>query len=439
LLSITQAYFDPGDKPYLEQRYTDLGMTERATRYALTAAKLKEVVAPNLTMMWGIPSVDGYGGGVLPTAYYTQFTSLLLPSGVLRTVDGRLRELLALSACRGACIPESRWLDLMNVRYLIVDKTFDVSHQGIRYDTAFTLQAPLGADEITLNINTHFVGDTFHILHTGELSAATITLSCPDKICRVLRLSPLSLESVDGFQLMRLPLDVPAAPNAIRFSQVPSDVTIQAITLVDSRTGDFMTLPLGDAGQMRLALSSDIKLYERASARPIRVIDPQNVSFVPDTWDGTEQALLTMRSVSFNPDEHLILAAQPVTLPTNGAHLRLDEVKITLNRVSATHIEIITQTNAPAYLMLADAYYPGWLAAVNATPVPLYRANVMFRAVPIEAGESRIVMRYAPNWLTSMFLTAALGWLGVLWITLVRVFREFLHNLPRFTQKSSKM
>jgi hypothetical protein len=95
VLSISRLYFDPGDKARLLQRYQRLGMDEQAIQTAFTAVKRQEMLYPNLSLTWGIPSVDGFGGGVLPTSYYSQFTSLMLPEGTPRTVDGRLGELMA--------------------------------------------------------------------------------------------------------------------------------------------------------------------------------------------------------------------------------------------------------------------------------------------------------------------------------------------------------
>jgi uncharacterized membrane protein YfhO len=42
-------------------------------------------------------------------------------------------------------------------------------------------------------------------------------------------------------------------------------------------------------------------------------------------------------------------------------------------------------------------HYPGWTAAVDGNPTPLYRANGIFRGVVVETGEHRVVMRYAPT------------------------------------------
>src|SRR5690606_19419704 len=60
----------------------------------------------------------------------------------LRSVDGRLREILAKPECRGACLPDARWLDLTNTRYLLTDKVYDLWHEDVAYDTQFTLSLP---------------------------------------------------------------------------------------------------------------------------------------------------------------------------------------------------------------------------------------------------------------------------------------------------------
>ena len=48
----------------------------------------------------------------------------------------------------------------------------------------------------------------------------------------------------------------------------------------------------------------------------------------------------------------------------------------------------------PGLLVLRDTYYPGWSATWTAGPAPLLRADVLFRAVPIEAGTHTVEFRY---------------------------------------------
>ena len=78
-----------------------------------------------------------------------------------------------------------------------------------------------------------------------------------------------------------------------------------------------------------------------------------------------------------------------------------------------------TAGDRPGLLVLSDAYYPGWRATVDGEAAPIYPTNVLFRGVPIPAGEHTVVFTYAPSgWLLGWGLAAAgavlLGGLGVL-------------------------
>ena len=118
LLSLSEIFFDLGDQGEIESAYADLLPSAALFDY-LVASKQKAVLAPNLPLTYGLASVDGFDGGILPLRDYSLVTSLLLPDGVIST-DGRLRELMTE-------VPEDRWLDMFNARYLITDKVGDES------------------------------------------------------------------------------------------------------------------------------------------------------------------------------------------------------------------------------------------------------------------------------------------------------------------------
>ena len=48
------------------------------------------------------------------------------------------------------------------------------------------------------------------------------------------------------------------------------------------------------------------------------------------------------------------------------------------------------------YLVIADSFVPGWSATEDGRPIPILRADVAFRAVPVWPGTHEVVMRYAP-------------------------------------------
>lgn len=60
------------------------------------------------------------------------------------------------------------------------------------------------------------------------------------------------------------------------------------------------------------------------------------------------------------------------------------------------HASWRVRTGAPAYLVVTDAWYPGWTATVDGAPAAIHRANGAFRAVRVPAGEHVVEFRYAP-------------------------------------------
>jgi uncharacterized membrane protein YfhO len=73
-------------------------------------------------------------------------------------------------------------------------------------------------------------------------------------------------------------------------------------------------------------------------------------------------------------------------------------------------------TPAPAYLVFAEVWYPGWRAWVDGVEAPIYRANFAFRAVYLATpGEHTVVMRFQPatfQWGLAITILTTLGLLG---------------------------
>ena len=81
-------------------------------------------------------------------------------------------------------------------------------------------------------------------------------------------------------------------------------------------------------------------------------------------------------------------------------------------------IELHVRSSAPALLVVAEAWYPGWRATVNGVPAEVLPANVWMRAVRVPAGESRIELHYvepslalgAVISLCALLVLVAIGW-----------------------------
>jgi hypothetical protein len=410
-LSISAAQFDPGDNTRLIDRYRAAGMSDFAIRLALVDTKLREVIAANLPLTWNLPSIDGFDGGLLPVGAYTAFTSLMLPPDQLRTIDGRLREILARPACGGACIPDQRWLNLTGTRYLITDKVFDRVADGIFYDTTFEVR--LAPQEQTLIATLPaFESTGLNLLYTAEAPCEgracwpTARLTYADGTQETLsaREEPSAL---DEFALLRLTLNTPRTPTGITLRAGESALTLRAASLVDERTGDFQQLTLG-AWTRRL--SSDIKLYEQTTPL-VRAFVVNQIEAVPDNWDGQERALLLMRDPDFDPFRQAVIATAPGIQPTIPAPDLSGTAQVTFTDYQPESMRLRVETDSAGYLVITDTFYPGWQASVNGQPAPIYRADVLFRGIPVPAGASEVILQYAPGWWPGALAFGAAGWL----------------------------
>lgn len=408
VLSISDLLFDPGDRVALEARYHRAGLSDFSVRLGLVDTKIKEVLAANLPLIWNIPTVDGFDGGVLPTKYYTAFTSLMLPSGELRTLDGRLREILAREDCYGACIPDQRWLNLTNTRYLITDKVYDLWHDDIAYDTQFELKLLTG-ETITIPSPVLFEASAVSVLcRDTDRCSPQITFIYADNTTE--KLGSVHDSSVPGYSLSQFQPQTARIPVNLQIA-ASDKLNLNALTLVDTRTGDFQQLTLGP---WQKRLSSDIKLYENAEVIP-RAFVVHEAEIVPDTDLGTEDALQIMRSIDFDPAQTVVISDDNVG--THGgapSSTNPSQSAATITSYTPERIEIQVNAAAEGYLVLSDAYHPGWKATVSNEPSAIYRANVMFRAVQLPAGESTVTFTYEPAWMPWVMIVGIFAWLVVL-------------------------
>jgi hypothetical protein len=123
-----------------------------------------------------------------------------------------------------------------------------------------------------------------------------------------------------------------------------------------------------------------------------------------------KSALERMASDHFDPLRDVILDA-PI-------HLETERVggSATIRLYENNRVQIDAALSAPGVLVLADAFYPGWKAYVNGKEKTIHRANYLFRAVELSAGNHQVEFVYDPvsfkiGWMLS--LATASGLLGV--------------------------
>ncbi len=376
LLSLSAIFFDPGDWGEIESIYADQLDAAALYDYAV-AIKQKEIIAPNLPLAYGLASVDGFDGGVLPLRTYSELMSLILPQGEV-TTDGRLREHLD-------AVPEAKWLDLFNGRYLITDKTGDqwrnISPAGL--DVFFDLQHPqaiAAGGTAAIAYLPPFAASGLAVVSGGAPGTLVVTTSVGET-----RLEPTA---VDG-DLVWFDWRETAVPQAIALHAAPdAPWQVQAATLVNAAEGTFMSLTLGD---YRLIHSGDVKIYENLNVLPRAVL------LADWQWQPDETAVLAaMQEPDFDPRQTAVLLGEGEgTQDLTG----LKDLSGLAEIVLYTPENVVVRTDAPqdSLLLLTDADYPGWRAALDGRPAAIIPADGLFRGVMVPAGEHEVAFTFAPQ------------------------------------------
>jgi hypothetical protein len=352
ILSMSALEWDPYDLNAIRARYAALGAGDAALHAALTGVKLNEMLSPNLSAAWGLPTVDGYDGGLLPTRAWYAFVSHFAPPEA-PPLDGRLREALASEACGAGCVPPLDLLETMGVGYLIMDKTHDLFVDDIAYDVSLPVT---GFSSYASQQN--FVATEARLLITCREPCEQPLVLVDDE-----ELPAVEPSFSPPYQVLIVPFNGALSDIDLTI-RTQSDTTLHAVTFVDARTGEFEQLAPDPFARV---LSSDIKLY--AVNDPARAV-------LADAAD--EQAV--------------------------GGEV--DFVDYAPERV-----ELWVDAPEASTLVLRDAMYPGWTATVNGRDGSVAPADGFFRGVDVPAGESTVVFRFTPWWMPGVFVVSGGAWL----------------------------
>ncbi len=414
VLSFSDGSFDPGDLNDMEDIIADQ-LSEQEVYDYIVATKQKETITPNLPMLYGLHSIDGYDGGVLPLASYVEWQRLLLPEEQV-SVDGRLQG-------RIAEIPPGRLLNLLNVKYVLTDKVYDVWVDGAYYDLGHrAVLGPEGPDMLVLDDIPEFrataLGVVSYVVGGSELAqgdpVAEITIADREGRNRLfmLRAGEDTAEGeYQGAQARHQRARVvghwrgnPAGndyhtvleweeaiyPHSItvRFLAEKGQLRVRGMTLLDQRTGTHRALIVSTEGRYRLVHSGDVKIYENLDVLPRAFIVHQARAIEDD-----EEALSALLAESFDPDAEVVLSGEqpgPVSQAEGGG----EEASIVVYEPERVLVE--ASLNSPGYLVLTDTHYPGWRVRVDGQAAEVLRADYYFRAVYLPAGEHVVQFIYDP-------------------------------------------
>jgi hypothetical protein len=100
----------------------------------------------------------------------------------------------------------------------------------------------------------------------------------------------------------------------------------------------------------------------------------------------------------FDPRRTVLLDETPVIeegeAVAPGSPVAVSTARI--RRYENTRIEIEVEAAERSFLVLNDAWHPWWTADIDGHETDIYRANALFRAVPVPAGRHLVTFEFKP-------------------------------------------
>lgn len=150
------------------------------------------------------------------------------------------------------------------------------------------------------------------------------------------------------------------------------------------------------------ALSADQKIpaeYEKVeglSLYKIPMCPPQ--AFLVHNYaveKNSDQILKIIDGQKFDPLKLIILEEDLKIILSNQYSSTSDKVEI--KKYEPDYIEIESGSGSDGFLFLSENYYPGWEAYIDGKKTKIYRANYLFRAIPLAKGKHIIKFVYNPK------------------------------------------
>lgn len=387
---------------------------------------LMDVVPPNLSRMWGVPSASG--NNVLRLERYSRFLAMHESGNVEPSwsePDNRAMQLMSiryLFAPRGDFMSRDgvSWLkrdlnlwigtgcgDSKPSASLDIPKPFKATKVGLVTMLACSTGIPDGTEVARLAVadvngriqtrslvagrdSSEWSGDCSNVRPMMRHGLATVFNTYPAKMYDV---------PCEGhFYVTTLGLDEATEVKSIKLEWTggKAALVVQKLSLInDSTHTSYAFNPeYLDSNRYRLVDETDkTRLYENLRAMP-RVWLAREIALVKP--EEALQAIKTSKlpdGKEFDPartalvEESLSLAPQEIDPNASSEVVSLSD----------TVMEVRTSSAAPSILVSSDPYYPGWKVSVDGQSARLLRADYAIRGVELSAGQHLVRFEFRPR------------------------------------------
>jgi len=215
------------------------------------------------------------------------------------------------------------------------------------------------------------------IAHRPIETAATIPLDDAGSARRTL-----------GYATIELPRRVELASVEVRHRDRLGQTMLYGVALFDQSTSDVDQLTREDRYR-EVYRDGDVAIYENPHAYPRAFVVPEAVV----ASDGAS-ALAQLSDGPIDPRRQVVLEERP-SIGT-GPFAQAAPMDAAIVGEATSRLDVHARAPGGGFLVVTDAYYPGWQAFVDGQPAPILRADYLFRAVALPPGEHLVSFRFAP-------------------------------------------
>jgi len=185
---------------------------------------------------------------------------------------------------------------------------------------------------------------------------------------------------------------VPASTLTVRAVPPNGEFALYGVGIVGSDGTLTQLFGKTDTKYRPVYADTEIRVLENTAAFPRAFLVP-TARVAPSL--GT--ALSQMIHQPFQPDQQVILADDTTTQSTGLPGERGGHGSAHISAYTPDDVQVRTSADGDAWLVLSDTYYPGWTATVDGQPTTVLRGDVLFRVVPVPAGEHEVEFRFEPR------------------------------------------
>jgi len=444
----------------IEKYKNELTLTHQRMMPVNGATSDPEEIIPNISRFWGVPSASGYDPLIL--SRLSGFLNIG-PAGNL--INNQW-------AVKG-----NQSLSLTAVRYLFIAKNEavpvpDLVQDGIGWsqdDNGITLGSQPYSSEINIAITPHYatevglvtaLGNSMNIQNGTAVGKVTIITNGGKTLSFLIlagrdtsewawnrsdvqpvikhqraRIFSSSLQqdvqagTFEGHDYLAVfPLGARYQINDLKlqwFSQSAAPnatFDISKISLTDETTGlsdPVTTVSSTLSDPSRWQHVEDLRntaVYANLRAMPRAWLVPRIISLQPDQILTATQTSILPDGSAFNPQD-MALVEEPLTMQSTPTGF---SARAIATGESATSIDLISNANAPAFLVLSDIFYPGWKATVDGRPAQIFQTDYVLRGIELPSGgRHKIHFYFYP---TSFYLGLAITLFTILLLIGLAIF-----------------